>query len=268
MNALALIPRDGAPPARQALISLNAKIADAERRLSTLQSGKAALAAELSRAAEAKSELQAIVDVEAKGLVERLRDGAQWLLSSYGNARARELAASLSESRIQAAVGERAVDAVGEEIATLEREISELKQRRPDAVRAVLRESARGYFEDYAATVDALREHMTILRGLEKALDVERIGRCVATVVDFTWKDGLNEEAVVATAAAISKAESVWRRYAAALVDDPAAPVDMLDFPVDPGADFGVTIYSELSKSERLRIDSRSAQGKPTQGVN
>jgi hypothetical protein len=166
----ALIPFGGGslPHARQALVVLNNRIADAEKRLRTLQNGKDALAAELGRAAGAKAELQSLVAYDAVRLVDRLRDGGQWLLSSFGNARARELSASLSESRIQAAVGETALASVVEEISVLEREVSDLKAQKPDVVRAVMIESAGGFRSDLLTAIDDLREAMVVLAALDK----------------------------------------------------------------------------------------------------
>jgi hypothetical protein len=58
MNALALLTsRDGAPPARASLISLNERIAAAEKHLGVLINGRDRLRAELSRADTARNEL-------------------------------------------------------------------------------------------------------------------------------------------------------------------------------------------------------------------
>ena len=76
MNALALLTsRDGAPPARAALLDLNAKIERAERQLDTLIGGRDRLRSELGRADTAKIELETLITEDASSLVGKLRSG-------------------------------------------------------------------------------------------------------------------------------------------------------------------------------------------------
>ena len=263
MNALIPFATGSLPPARAALLDLTAKIERAERQLATLQSGKAALAAELGRAAGAKAELQALVDADALTLVDRLKSGGQWLLSNFGNARARELSASLAESRIQAAVGEKALDAVALETAALEHEIGTLQAPKPQLIAQTMREAAAGLFEDYADAVDQLRDLMTQLRGLEVALGVERIpARTAATLPDFNWQDGLPEMAIVAPAASIAASREVWAGFATRLGDNPLASVDELKFQTaDPKGEGEMIEYDRMTAPERRRVDMRNSQG-------
>jgi hypothetical protein len=266
MGVLALIPtnRDSAPPARAALIAINDKIADAEKRLATLQSGRARLAAELSRAAGAKAELQELVAYDAVRLVDRLRDGGQWLLSSFGNARARELAASPSESRIQAAVGETALVAAAEEISVLERDLSEMKAAKPDRVRAVLIESSVGFHTDLAILIDDLRQVLTILGALD-VLTERSNGEYrpdTRIVVTLPPIGGGPETAIVAPAAAIKKAKAVWAGFASELEKDALANVEAITFPhVSGEEDAGKIVYHEMSPAERRQVDLAHAQG-------
>jgi cell division protein FtsB len=170
MGALTIIQGGSLPPARARLVALNEKIVAAEKQLRTLRAGEAALASELGRAAEAKAELQDLVNADAVRLVDRLRNGGQWMLSAFGNSRAKELSASLSESRIQGAVGEKALASIGEEIAILEREIADLKAQKQDAVRGVLIEAAGGGARyDLMTAIDHLREAMCVLVALDRA---------------------------------------------------------------------------------------------------
>jgi hypothetical protein len=264
MGALALVPSSSLPHARQALVVLNNRVTDAEKRLRTLQGGKDALAAELGRAAGAKSELQQLVAFDAVRLVDRLRDGGQWMLSSFGNARARELSASLSESRIQAAVGEAALASVSEEIAGLEREISDLKARKPDAIRAVLSESSVGFHADLAILMDDLRQTLTTLAALDE-ITARTNGEWAPdkrlTVV-LPAVGGAHEQVVVCPHAAIERAQSIWAGFAADLDSDALSNVENLTFPHVLGTeDSGKVLYHEMSSTERHHVDVAHAQG-------
>jgi hypothetical protein len=264
MGALALIAPDNVPRARKALISLNEKIVDAERRLRTLQNGRDALASELGRAASAKKELAELVDVDAVKLLDRLRNGTQWALSAFGNSRAKELSVALSESRLQSAVGERALEAVAEEIATLERDLADLKARKPDVIRAVMIEAAVGFHTDLAILIDDLRQTMVVLAALD-VLTARTNGEWVPekrVVVTLPSFGGGPETAIVAPAAAIKKAQAVWGGFASELEKDALANVENLEFPhVSGSEDDGKIVYHEMSPTERRQVDLAFAQG-------
>jgi hypothetical protein len=264
MNALALISPPGLPPARARLVSLNDRITDAERRLRTLRDGKTALAAELGRAAGAKAELQQLVAYDAVRLVDRLRDGGQWLLSSFGNARARELSASLSESRIQAAVGETALVSVGEEIAVLEREVADLRLQKPDATRAVLLEASDGFRTDLLLAIDDMRQALVILSALDKitARSDGSYAPNERVVVEIPALAGLPVQTVIAPNSSIQNAQSILMDFAAELDSNPLADVETLKFQhVFGHEDDGRTLYSDLSRAERSAVDLARAQG-------
>jgi hypothetical protein len=264
MGALALIAPDNVPRARRALIDLNAKILDAERRLSTLQSERNALASELGRAASAKKELAELVDVDAGKLLDRLRSGAQWALSAFGNSRAKELAAALSESRLQSAVGERALESAAEEIATLERSLSEMKAAKPDRIRAVMLEASVGFHTDLAILIDDLRQVLTVVAALD-AITARSNGEWrpdPRVVVTLPPIGGAPEQAIVAPAAAIKKAQAVWAGFASALEKDALSNVENLEFPhVSGNEDAGKIVYHEMSATERHQVDLARAQG-------
>jgi cell division protein FtsB len=264
MNALIPFAGNGMPPARRSLIDLNAKIADAEKRLDVLQAGKARLEAELARASDAKAELAALVDDDARSLLDRVRSGGQWLLSSFGSHRARELAAQLSASRIEASIGEKALASIAEEEADLERQISELKARRPDAINAVLIEVADGFRTDLLLAIDDLKNSLVILAGMDSV--VARGDGSYAPdkrlVIEIPSAGGLAAQPLIAPAASIKNAESIWREFAADLARDPLADVEALKFPhVHGNEDSGNVVYSSLSRVERQIVDSEHAQG-------
>jgi hypothetical protein len=261
----ALIPiRPGVPPARANLVSLNEQIADAERRLDVLRLGYRRLESELARASDAKAELASLVDADAKSLVDRLRSGGQWLLSSFGSSRARELALQLSASRFEATVGERALEAAAGEISDLERQISELKARRPDAINPVLIEVADGFRTDLLLAIDDLKNSLVILAGMDSV--VARGDGSYAPdkrlVIEIPSAGGLAAQPLIAPAASIKNAESIWREFAADLARDPLADVEALKFPhVHGNEDSGNVVYSSLSRVERQIVDSEHAQG-------
>jgi hypothetical protein len=264
VNALTILTPAGLPPCRARLVDITRRIRDAERHLDTLQRGKVALASELGRAAEAKAELAELVDNDAVRLVDRLRSGGQWLLSSFGNARARELSASLSESRIQAAVGEKALASVTEEIAELGRSIAEMQSAKAELVRGVLIESASGFREDLATAIENLREAMTVLCALDRitARSDGSYAPNKRVVVEIPAFGGLPAQAVVVPEPSVAAALRVWGKYSQTLGDNPLASADEMKFPsVDPHADDGLVSYDLLSPTERNRVDQLRAQG-------
>ena len=264
MGAITILTPDGLPPARARLVDLNRRIGDAERHLATLQRGKTELAAELSRAVEAERELQDIVDDSATRLVDRLRSGSQWLLSAFGSARARELSASLVESRIQAQVGEKALSSVGEEIAEFERQVAEMKAAKQDVIRGVLVEVAQGYRADLNAIADDLRQLLVILTSLDR-ICARPTGEFVPNrrvTVTLPAVGGLRETIVLAPTASIENAQNQWREFAAALDRDPLTTIESLVFPPVSGEeDEGKVAYHEMSPGERRRVDQAFAQG-------
>jgi hypothetical protein len=84
MNALTLV-RTVLPPARAALVSLNARTERAERQLSTLCDGRDRLRSECGRADSAKIELESLITEDASTLVGKLKAGVGWALSSFGS---------------------------------------------------------------------------------------------------------------------------------------------------------------------------------------
>jgi hypothetical protein len=262
MGALTIIQGGSLPPARAQLVDITRRIRDSERHLETLQSGKVALASELGRAAEAKAELQELVNADAVRLVDRLRSGGQWMLSTFGNARAKELSASLSESRIQAAVGEKALTSIGEEIAVLEREIVDLKAQKQDAVRAVLIESSGGFRYDLMTALDHVRDALVALVAMDRVTartdgswtPNERI------VVEIPALAGMPAQAVAVPEASVAAAVNVWTKYQQTIGEQPLASAEALAFPiVNPDADAGLISYDRLTATERKAVDqSRS----------
>jgi hypothetical protein len=261
----ALIPiRPGVPPARANLVSLNEQIADAERRLDVLRLGHRRLESELARASDAKAELASLVDADAKSLVDRLRSGGQWLLSSFGSSCARELALQLPASRFEATVGERALEAAAGEIVALERELSDLKQRRPNAIAAVMIEAGAGWREDLAAAIDDMRQAMTILSALDRVV-ARSDGSYSPThriAIEIPAVGTMPARTLVCPAMSIDNAAAILRGFAKDLEREPLADIESLVFPHCNGTeDSSTTVYADLSRVERQAIDMEHALG-------
>jgi hypothetical protein len=262
MGALSIVP-SSLPPARAALIALTRRIADAEKRLDLLVSGKARLQSELAKAVDARAELQSLIKADSDSLLQLMKSGATWALSMFSNARARSLSAQLAESQLEAQVGSSTLAGLDEELQELERQVAELKASKTDLVRAAVREAASTLFEDYDTVVAEMAALMVQLRGLELHLGVERLPlRTVAQVPDFRFTDGLPNQAVAAPKVEVEAAAVVFAAYANALAVDPLAPASLLKCrPVRPAADDGAVIYSEMSEPERRRVDAIAARG-------
>jgi hypothetical protein len=264
MGALTTLPSTGLPPARAALVSLNRRIVDAERQLDTLLRGRNQLRSELSRADTAKNELETLITEDASTLAGKLRTGVSWALASFGSMRAATIVAQLSESQVQAAVGEKALAKVAEEIATLEREVSDLKAQKPDMTRAVLIESAGGFRYDLQTALDHVRESLVILAALDRVTartdgsyqPNERI------VIEVPPLGGLPATAILVPEASIAAAKNVWAKYQQTIGEQPLASADSLAFPVvNPNADDGMISYDRLTATERKAVDQSRASG-------
>jgi hypothetical protein len=263
MNALTIITRDALPPGRARLIALNRRLADADRALATLVNGRDRLRSELSRADNARNELDSMIAEDASSLVGKLRSGASWALSHFGSPRAMNLLASLSESHLQNEVGSKALAAIEAEISVAEREVADLKALRPDAILAVMKEASAGYVADLDNLADDLRQTMTILSGLDRitATPTGEWSPNQRVVVTLPSIGGLPETIVISPTSEIEKARSIWAAYAQELEHDALAKVgDHLKFPsVDPHADAGLVPYETLHPAERRIVDLENA---------
>jgi hypothetical protein len=264
MGALAIIPSSSLPPARRALVDLNRRIVDAESQLATLVNGRDRLRSELGRADTARHELDALISGDAVSLAGKLRSGASWALSHFGSARALNLVASLSESGLQRQVGEKALAEIEAEIAVFKRELSDMRARKPDAVRAVLIEASAGFREDLANAIDDLRQSLTILAALDRVTargdgsfrPNERIA------VEIPSLGTMPAQPVIAPNSAIQRAQSILIDFADELESNPLADVETLKFPhVIGNEDAGKTSYADLSRAERQIIDFERASG-------
>jgi hypothetical protein len=264
MGALAIIPSSSLPPARATLVALNRRLADADRALATLVTGRDRLRSELGRADVARNELDSMIAEDASSLVGKLRSGANWALSHFGSPRAMNLLASLSESHLQNEVGSKALAAIEAEIAVAEREVADLRLRKPDLVRAVLLESADGFKDDLATAIDDLRAMMVVLAALDKitARSDGHWSPNERVVVEIPALAGLQAQAVVVPSASIETALRVWGKYSQALGDNPLASADEMKFPpVNPHADDGMISYDRLTSTERSLVDQNRSQG-------
>jgi len=263
-NALTLIPSTGLPPARARLVNLTRRISDAESQLARLVRGRDQLRAELSRADVARNELDSLINEDASSLAGKMRAGVSWTLAHFGSAKAMNLVAALSESQIQLGVGTKALAAIESEIATAQREVSDLKSGKEDAVRAVLLEASAGFREEVYAAITDLRESLTIIAALERVVarsdgsyqPNERI------VIEIPAIGGRPAEAVVVPEASIVAGANVWGKYAETLGENPLSSIDEVLFPpVNPNADNGRLTYDRLSATERKAVDKERSQG-------
>jgi hypothetical protein len=264
VNALTLIQGGSLPPARARLVDVTRRISDAERHLRTLQTGKAALEREAGRVSAAKAELAQLVDADAQSLVDRLRSGANWALSAITQARTHSVAAQLSQSRVEASVAEAALKSVAEEVAKIERSISEMQEQKQDAVRATLIESAGGFRYDLQTALEHVREALVALVAMDRITSRsdgsyqpnERV------VIEIPPICGLPAQAIVAPDASIASAQNVWEKYSQTVAENPLASVDGILFPaVNPNADDGRVTYDKLTRTEKARVDQARSLG-------
>jgi hypothetical protein len=240
---------------RAALSQHCGKIEVVRAQLALARTNKATLEGQISKAHAAKARVNEIVDADAASLVERMRRGLEWTLSSIKGIDRADVDARIAGSQHQIEVAERAFASIDREIARSEVELQTLQENKPAFVAAAAREAADGFYADYATAADNLREIMTQLAGLDAALGAPRPGRLVAVLPDLAGSSGLDELPVLAPPGAIADAAAVWRKFVEALAADPRAPVSMLEFaPVDPIAP-DHSCYHEKHPLERRVID-------------
>jgi hypothetical protein len=263
VNALTVIQPGNVPVARRALADLQVRIERLSADVEKLKAGRRRLAEQMELVTGARNELESLIAQDSISLVDRIKNSVDWAFSGFGGPRATKIAESLAASRLQHTIGQRAKGEIESEIERLEAERDSLLARKPDAIAQAMREAAAGILADDDSIVDHLREVMVQLRGLEVALNVERLPtRTVATLPDFRFVDGLPEMAIPAPKLEVEKAADAWRQFARDLADDAMASADRIAFPpVNPNADDNVAIYSELSAPERRRVDMKLSTG-------
>jgi hypothetical protein len=259
INLSDVVGESGEPSARAALLHVHSALVGTEGDIERVLTGRQKLSAETDKVAEARQDLNARIADEASSLVEKMRRGIDWTLSQFGSVSTLNFAARLSASSLQSEIAAVALAETAEELARLEAKRERLLVARAGIVREVVRESLlNGLIEDFADTIAALRDGMTRLTALSRFLEPQshdyrpNASRVAVVLPDYTDPDGQRDQAVVATAAAISKIESVLNAFAEALLLDPRAPVpelevDTLDDPDTP--------YHALSPAERAQID-------------
>jgi hypothetical protein len=172
--------------------------------------------------------------------------------SSLGSPRAMTLVAQLCESRIQHDIGAKALAEIEADIAVSEREISDMKGRKNDAILSVMKEASAGFVADLAILADDLRQLLVTLPAVDR-LTARSTGDWSPTervVVTLPSVGGVPEQVVVAPNSAIEKAKTIWAGFAAELSPH-----------VIGNEDDGKTTYAELSRVERQAIDLAHASG-------
>jgi hypothetical protein len=140
-----------------------------------------------------------------------------------------------------AEIARRAIAAIENELEILGGKLEALEARKPDLIKAVIRESAEGLYVDYAVAIEHLTESLVRLSALERLLSPPRHdcapqSRIVMTVPDFVWSDTASEQIILAPNRAIKEAQEVFAQLAADLENSAAAQLG--EFPaIDPNED-------------------------------
>jgi hypothetical protein len=251
------------PPARDAdasvsriaLIRNSAEIERLAGGISKRQNSRQALAVELEKLPEAERDREQALDRDARTLLNRLADGLGSALASFGR-QAAAIDERISISRHGATVAQRALSTLDGEIAALEAQMAELQTVQPDLVAASVSEAAQPIIDEFQDALDRMRNCICYLGGLERFLNIPRVGRLVATAPDFSSIDGFDTQSIAAPRREVEKARAAFAAYAALLANDPRAPVDKLVLPeVDPAPDDDL-VYSDMTPIERKRADA------------
>jgi hypothetical protein len=271
MNGLALFQgKSNVPAARRGLIDLLGVIDRRSDELVTLQAGRRRLADQMEMVDSAKRELEASIAQESRTLVDHVKNSVSWTLSAFGGPRATRISESLAASQLQVSIGGQAATELDAEIERLKAELEALHAEKPHHVKAVLIEVAAGYRSDLQGIADDLRQSLAILGGLDKLIAAPTgdfaPGRRL--VVELPSVGGMAAQTIVAPDSAVKNAMELWSEFSLELDADPLAPVSGLQFPnVTGDEDSGRIVYSDLSESERRRVDILAANTHHFHGV-
>ena len=134
-----------------------------------LQKMRADLEAELGAVGQAEQERDALLVRDAQSLVDRLRNGAETTLASFG-LRARGIDEKIAASWHQAKVVVLAIEAIDRELVNIEAKITELDELARFLVKDTTLEAMAGEFEDYATACENLRVSMVRLSAVSRFL--------------------------------------------------------------------------------------------------
>jgi hypothetical protein len=221
--------------------------------LAALEAGRGKLAGRVDDAEAGLKRQAAEVDAAAASVVEQIRRGLEWTL---GAARKRPDVEGPDLS-----VAKSALAKIDGEIAAKREAVAAIDARLPGLAHASLVEHAAKIGGEYRAALDAARDGMTALEGLNVVLGRGRQGRPVGEMPAYAVAGHpLDFTPVAAPLSEVAAAADVWRSLARAWLADPRADVSkMLRFaPHDPAALESV-LYHELSAVERRLVDFRAA---------
>jgi hypothetical protein len=254
-------PDGDLPPARAALVRNSGDIAGLETELAATQAMIAELESYPAKVAAAEAERDDLVKEDARGLIQRIRDGAANALATIGS-KTEDLDARIRASRLRAKVAETSIEMLQEDAVRLTAAIADLKGRRPHLVRAVVNEAAEGLRADYQTTINKLCESFVRISALERLLAGERhdhvpASRVVCELPSFVWADAPSSGVIAAPEREIRRTAAAMADFIRALDSDPRAAFPELP-EVDPSPDSDL-IYHAMSAPERLEIDRRHA---------
>jgi hypothetical protein len=248
------------PPQRRALARNSAERAGLIAEDTRLEAMLEKLAAKLGVVDDAERERDDLLNRDAQSLLDKLRDGRDAVLSSFG-LRARALDEKIAATRHQAAIVEKTIVAIGVERELIAERIAELDELAEFLVKDSILEATASELVDYTTACEHLRGSMVFLMAVSRVLRpashdyMPGADRIAVVAPDFAAADG-SELAIVAEPRAIARAEAILRQFAAELLSDPRTPlpeleVDALDDPSTP--------YHELSGPERRAVDQAFA---------
>ena len=238
------LPPKRAKPAKQ--------VAQRKRETEALQkliAGQQKLAERITKAEAAADRESAAIDAEAASVVEQIKRGFDWALST----RKRKAVALDVEVERQAAVQlAAAIEFKQAEIADLDRLIA-------DGLDAALVEQAATIGADYQAALEAARAAAVKLEGLSVALGNGRPARLIIEAPGFAVCGHDIDTTVVASAPmdVAAAADSFGNLRAVWLADPSALPGRHLKFAAPASDPLANITYESLTAAERRQADLR-----------
>ena len=206
----------GLPAARARLACYGAWRARSANELVQLEVGRSKLAERIAKAEQASKRQAAEVDADATSVVEQIKRGiVDW---TFGQGR------KMPEAGPNLAVEHQALSKLDSEIAAKRETIAAIDARLPGLAHAALVEHAVKIGGEYQAALDAARDAMTALEGLNVVLGRGRQGRPVGEMPGYAIAGHLLEfTPVAAPLSEVAAAADVWRALARAWSADPRA---------------------------------------------
>jgi hypothetical protein len=248
------------PPQRARLARFLAWRQAIAAEIAGLTDGRTKIVAQINQAKSAAAKVEEDKNAGAAAIVNRVKRGLDWSLGSIVPRGHAKRIASAMETAQGLAVAEMALGQIDREIAAKEAVKATLDGRLSEFTNRALIEHAKSTLAaDYCAAIEAVRDCVTRLEGLDRLRGRSHDGRMVLDLPGFSVAGHrFDREPVVVSPAEVSAAVSAWRALAEAWAKSPKADPDKhLKFEAHNPNAVDNTPYEQRTDIERWLIDAK-----------